>query len=116
MSWVQSPIIAERIWAKRRIRKPVKKEGVDVEEARVVGLPCIGVSNVPAALGVGSGGRVEDTFDRASAMAATMIPSVSMVTLNTCILVYLFPQIKPTSIVVTLPPLRRMMCTGTEMS
>lgn len=58
----------------------------------------------------------DGTFDRASAIAAIIIPSVSIPTLNTCILVYLFPQMKPTSMVVTLPPLRRMMCTGTEIA
>ena len=32
-----------------------------------------------------------------------------------CTLVYLFPQAKPTSIVMMLPPLRKMIWTGTEM-
>ena len=44
-----------------------------------------------------------------------MTPMVSMAMLKNCVLVYRFPQIQPTSIVVTLPPLRRMICTGTEM-
>ena len=48
-------------------------------------------------------------------MAATITPIVSIATLKTCIDVYLFPHIQPTKIVVTLPPLLRMMCTGTDI-
>lgn len=44
-----------------------------------------------------------------------MIPTVSMATLKTCTGVYRFPQMYPTNMVVTLPPLRRIMWTGTEM-
>ena len=33
-----------------------------------------------------------------------------------CTFVYRFPHKYPTSIVITLPPLRNMMCTGTDIS
>lgn len=33
--------MAERIWAKRRMRKPVRKDGVEVEDVGEVFLPCI---------------------------------------------------------------------------
>lgn len=49
-------------------------------------------------------------------MAAMITPAVSMATENICHRLYRFPHTKPISIVVTLPPLRRMMWTGTEMS
>jgi hypothetical protein len=50
-----------------------------------------------------------------SAQALTSTPTVSITTLVTCNFEYLFPLTTPASIVVTLPKLRRMMCTGTEM-
>ena len=50
-----------------------------------------------------------------SAHALTSTPTVSITTLVTCSFEYLFPLTTPASIVVTLPKLRRMMCTGTEM-
>lgn len=52
----------------------------------------------------------------ASAHADTMTPRVNMATENTCSGVYLLPRSQPAAIVVTLPKLRRMMWTGTEMS
>ena len=42
-----------------------------------------------------------------------MHPTVNTTTLSTCILLYRFPQIHPITSVVMLPPLRRMICTGT---
>lgn len=33
--------MAERTWAKKRMRKPVKKDGVEVGDAGEVFLPCI---------------------------------------------------------------------------
>jgi hypothetical protein len=50
-----------------------------------------------------------------SAQALTSTPTVSITTLVTCSLEYRFPLTTPASMVVTLPKLRRIMCTGTEM-
>lgn len=78
----------------KRIRRPMSREGsklMVVEEGEV--LP----------------------FDWASAIAAMMMPVVSIATLKTCTFVYRFPHKYPTSIVNTLPPLRNMMCTGTDI-
>jgi hypothetical protein len=55
------------------------------------------------------------TFDLASAIAAIMTPMVSIATPSICPLLYLVPQRKPTIMVVTLPPLRKMICTGTDI-
>ena len=49
-------------------------------------------------------------------MAAKMTPIVSNATLKTCTRVYFLPQIQPTNIVVMLPPLRRIICTGTDIA
>ena len=49
-------------------------------------------------------------------MAARMTPTVSIATLKTCTRVYFLPHIQPANIVVTLPPLRRIIWTGTEIS
>jgi hypothetical protein len=59
--------------------------------------------------------RGEFTFDIASAKADTITPAVRKATEMICTGVYFFPRIQPAAIVVTLPKLRRMMCTGTEM-
>jgi hypothetical protein len=50
-----------------------------------------------------------------SAQALTSTPTVRITTLVTCSFEYLFPLTTPASMVVTLPKLRKMMCTGTEM-
>lgn len=44
-----------------------------------------------------------------------MTPIVRMTTLKICNREYFFPTSQPAPIVVTLPKLRRMMCTGTLM-
>ena len=83
-----------------------------VSNESVSGLPftltCLAGQLSPAifCLDCGLGGQ---TFDCASAIAATTIPTVNIATLKTCTGVYRFPQRKPTTIVVTLPPLRRIM-------
>jgi hypothetical protein len=59
--------------------------------------------------------RVYSTFDCASAQADTITPKVNIATENTCKRVYLLPRNHPAAIVVTLPKLLRMMCTGTDM-
>ena len=55
------------------------------------------------------------TLDWASDIAATITPTVSIATEIICHRLYRFPHTKPTNIVVTLPPLRRIMWTGMEM-
>lgn len=55
------------------------------------------------------------TFDDASAQADTMTPKVRMATEKICRGEYLFPRRYPAAIVVTLPKLRSMMWTGTDM-
>ena len=45
-----------------------------------------------------------------------MTPTVKIATEKTCRGVYLLPRSHPAAMVVTLPKLLRMMCTGTEMS
>ena len=50
-----------------------------------------------------------------SAHALTSTPVVSNATLNTCSALYRLPRMTPAAMVVTLPKLRRMMCTGTLM-
>lgn len=51
----------------------------------------------------------------ASAKAETITPAVRIATEKICIGVYFLPRIHPAAMVVTLPKLRRIMCTGTEM-
>ncbi len=55
------------------------------------------------------------TLASASARAENMILAVSNSTAKTCIRENCFPNNHPTNNVVTLPPERRMICTGTEM-
>lgn len=50
-----------------------------------------------------------------SAHALTSTPTVNKTTLDTCSFEYRFPLTTPANIVVTLPKLRKIMCTGTEM-
>ena len=102
--------MAERICASARITRPVTNEGL-IFERPCVDLPC--VCSEQGNLKTYFEYRL--TLDWASDIAAMMIPTVSMATLKIWIRVYRFPHMKPTSIVVTLPPLRRMICTGTEM-
>ena len=52
----------------------------------------------------------------ASVQAAVMTPTVSRTTAVIWIREYLFPYKLPAIIVVILPPERRMMCTGTDIS
>ena len=56
------------------------------------------------------------TLRSESAHALIRTPNVSNITLTTCSKLYRLPRITPASIVVTLPKLRKMMCTGTLMS
>ena len=68
--------------------------------------------------GVSRGWRglaMEPTMDRALLMADITIPTVRTITESTCILLYFLPMQAPINMVVMLPPLRRMMCTGTLM-
>ena len=75
--------MADRTWASARIARPGMREGSSWE-APAVDLPFV-VYQHRASQGRSAGIDDIRTLDCASAIAAMMIPTVSMATLRTCI-------------------------------